>query len=232
MTVAWVDGEPVGQAQVDTQLRRLYRGRGGSGLPGPDTSEGRQLRRWVIQVLTVASVLEHEAKRRGLTVSTPMPEVDPAELGGIAAAALAHAPRAAAVFSAVVDAVTVTDSDLAACHAANPELVAEEIRLVRHTRAGQPVNGGRPYRMRRSDLFGDLVFAAAVGDVVGDGRDALEVLGLAESTVPDIAATLLSAARRRAFARWLDLQLRDRVVLAPGSEHPADPAQPDHTHRH
>ncbi|MET7403260.1 hypothetical protein ABZS66_58265, partial [Dactylosporangium sp. NPDC005572] len=115
---------------------------------------------------------------------------------------------------------------------ANPELAGEELRLVRHTRDGRPVNGGRPYLVRRDDLHGGLVFAALPGTVVTAGPDRLAVLGVTSTAGPDVAATLLAAARSRAFARWLDLQLRDRVALAPGFEHPGDPAQPDHTHRH
>lgn len=253
MIAAWVDGEPIAQARVDAELRRLYDGPAGAALPAPETTEGRQLRRWLVQVLAVVSVLEYEATRRGLagsaagaTANQPPPAARPApdepvaawpaaaraELGGIASAALARARAGDAVFQAIAGAVTVTEPDVDRYRAANPELVAEETRLVRHVRAGRPVNGGRPYRMRRSDLLGDLVFAVAPGAVVRDGPDTLEVLDVAETAVPDLAATLLDAARDRAFARWLDVQLRDRVVLAPGSEHPADPAQPDHTHRH
>jgi [acyl-carrier-protein] S-malonyltransferase len=47
-----------------------------------------------------------------------------------------------------------------------------------------------------------------------------------------IAAALLDRRRQLAFARWLDAELAARVRLAPGFEHPADPRQPDATHRH
>jgi len=51
------------------------------------------------------------------------------------------------------------------------------------------------------------------------------------------ARTLVEAAvvehrRQRTFARWLDAQAASRIRLAPGYEHPADPRQPDATHRH
>ncbi|MFC6016208.1 hypothetical protein ACFP2T_08365 [Plantactinospora solaniradicis] len=232
MTVAWVDGEPIGQDLVDAELRRRYGGRGGTSLPGPDTAEGRQLRRWVVQVLTVRTLLAHEADRRGLAASGPLSGADRVALGSIAAAALAQSPHAAVVFQAVAGGVTVAPSEVDAHRAANPELAGEEVRLVRHLRAGRPVNGSRPYRMRRTDLLGDLVFAALPGAVVSAEPDTLEVLEVIEVGGPDLAGTLRDAARGRAFARWLDVQLRARVVLAPGSEHPADPTQPDHTHRH
>lgn len=47
-----------------------------------------------------------------------------------------------------------------------------------------------------------------------------------------VAAALLDRRQQLAFARWLDAELAARVRLAPGFEHPADPRQPDATHRH
>jgi [acyl-carrier-protein] S-malonyltransferase len=47
-----------------------------------------------------------------------------------------------------------------------------------------------------------------------------------------IVATLLSQARERYFAHWLDERCAALVRLAPGYEHPADPAQPDYVHHH
>ncbi|TYB59898.1 hypothetical protein FXF51_33375 [Nonomuraea sp. PA05] len=43
---------------------------------------------------------------------------------------------------------------------------------------------------------------------------------------------LLRAARRKAFARWLDDLRARRVRLMPGLEHPGDPRQPDNHHKH
>jgi [acyl-carrier-protein] S-malonyltransferase len=47
-----------------------------------------------------------------------------------------------------------------------------------------------------------------------------------------IAAQLLDQARERSFAQWLDERCAALVRLAPGYEHPADPAQPDYAHHH
>jgi [acyl-carrier-protein] S-malonyltransferase len=47
-----------------------------------------------------------------------------------------------------------------------------------------------------------------------------------------IVETLLSSARERHFAQWLDERCAALVRLAPGYEHPADPAQPDYAHHH
>lgn len=230
--LAWIDGEPLDPDEVSAELRRLYGGPGGHVLPTPDTTEGRQLRRWVVQVLAVRALLAHEAARRGLPDSGPLPDTDRVSVGTIAAAALAQSPHAAAVFAAVTADVTVSAGEVDAYRAANPELAGEEVRVVRHIRAGRPVNAGRPYRVRRTEVLGSLVFAAPRGAVVTSGRDVLEVVDIAEASGTDVAALLLAAARAATFARWLDVQVRDRVQRGPGAEHPADPSQPDHTHRH
>lgn len=47
-----------------------------------------------------------------------------------------------------------------------------------------------------------------------------------------IAVLLLDQAHERYFARWLDERCAALVRLAPGYEHPADPAQPDYAHHH
>ena len=47
-----------------------------------------------------------------------------------------------------------------------------------------------------------------------------------------IIATLREQASERRFAHWLDERCAALVRLAPGYEHPADPAQPDYTHHH
>jgi [acyl-carrier-protein] S-malonyltransferase len=49
---------------------------------------------------------------------------------------------------------------------------------------------------------------------------------------PEVEAELAGRGTQLAFARWLDEAAADRIRLAPGFEHPADPRQPDATHRH
>jgi [acyl-carrier-protein] S-malonyltransferase len=53
-----------------------------------------------------------------------------------------------------------------------------------------------------------------------------------EQVRPEIEAELTARATQLAFARWLDAAAAERIRLAPGFEHPADPRQPDATHRH
>jgi [acyl-carrier-protein] S-malonyltransferase len=53
-----------------------------------------------------------------------------------------------------------------------------------------------------------------------------------EQVRTEIEAELTARATQLAFARWLDAAAAERIRLAPGFEHPADPRQPDATHRH
>ena len=53
-----------------------------------------------------------------------------------------------------------------------------------------------------------------------------------EQVRPELEAELTDRATQLAFARWLDEAAAGRIRLAPGFEHPADPRQPDATHRH
>lgn len=48
----------------------------------------------------------------------------------------------------------------------------------------------------------------------------------------ELRGQIREAARRRAFAHWLDAGRAARLTLVPGLEHPGDPHQPDNHHRH
>jgi [acyl-carrier-protein] S-malonyltransferase len=69
-------------------------------------------------------------------------------------------------------------------------------------------------------------FGSSTPDSAATGRPAPE-LGAVER-----GSSLVEAARRRAFARWLDDMRAQRVRLIPGLEHPGDPRQPDNHHKH
>ena len=53
--------------EVDAREDRLRATRLATALPRPGTSEGRQLRRWLVQVLVTARVVAAEAAAAGLT---------------------------------------------------------------------------------------------------------------------------------------------------------------------
>ena len=199
---ATVAGAPVGVDEVDAREARLRNGPRAATLPASGTSEGRQLRRWLTQLIVTERMVAAEAATRGLTgVNAPteadlLPDVTARlEIGSVAAAALAD-PRARALFVHVTAGVLVSDVDVADFHARNPLRFAAP-RPGRHGwRSPSPV--GPPLEQVRSV----------------------------------ISEHLLRAARRRAFRMWLDARRAALVELAPGYEHPGDPRQPDNTHRH
>jgi [acyl-carrier-protein] S-malonyltransferase len=200
--VATVAGNPVPVEEVDAAEARLRDGPRRAALPASGTSEGRQLRRWLTQLIVTERVVAAEAAARGLTArgapteAELLPDVTARlEIGSVAAAALAD-PRARALFADVTAAVQVTDADVADYHARNPLRFAA-------TRPGR--HGWRALPMAGPAL---------------------------EQVQSAITEHLRGAARRRAFRMWLDARRAALVQLAPGYEHPGDPRQPDNSHRH
>ena len=199
---ATVAGAPVSVAEVDAAEARLRSGPGAAALPASGTSEGRQLRRWLTQLIVTERLVAAEAAARRLTKRDAPTEAEllpdqtaRLELGSVAAAALAD-PRARALFADVTAGVEPGDDDVADYHVRNP------------LRFAAPRPGRHGWRA-----------PTAVGPPLGEVRSA-------------IIDHLRGAARRRAFRLWLDARRAELVRLAPGYEHPGDPRQPDNTHRH
>jgi len=199
---ATVAGLEVSVADVDAREATLRRVMPAAALPRAGTSEGRQLRRWLTQLLATERVVAAEAAAAGVTSAGAPTEdellpTDSArlEIGSIAAAALAD-PVARAMYAHVTAAVDVTDADVAGYHARNPA------RFATPSDAG---NGWRTTTVTAPPL---------------------------DSVRPLVTELLRGAARRRAFRLWLDARRAELVRLAPGYEHPGDPRQPDNTHRH
>jgi [acyl-carrier-protein] S-malonyltransferase len=200
--VATVAGDPVRIDEVDAAEARLRRGHAAVALPASGTGEGRQLRRWLTQLIVTQRVVAAEAAARGLTAPGAPAEAEllpdataRLEIGSVAAAALAD-PRARALFADVTAAVRVSDEDVADYHARNP------------LRFAAPQPGPHGWRV-----------PSPAAPPLAEVRSA-------------IADHLRGAARRRAFRVWLDARRAALVRLAPGYEHPGDPRQPDYKHRH
>jgi [acyl-carrier-protein] S-malonyltransferase len=200
--IATVAGTPVAVDEVDAAEARLRNGPHAAALPASGTSEGRQLRRWLTQLIVTERVVAAEVASRGLTTSDAPTEAElladvtaRLEIGSIAAAVLAD-PGARALFADVTATVEVTDDDVADYHARNPLRFAAP-RSCRH----------------------GWCAPSLVGPPLGEVQSA-------------IAEHLRGAARRRAFRVWLDARRAALVQLASGYEHPGDPRQPDNTHRH
>ncbi len=199
---ATVAGFDVPVTDVDAREARLRDAVPAAALPRAGTSEGRQLRRWLTQLMVTERVIAAEAATAGLTaVGAPsedelLPDNSARlEIGSIAAAALAD-PLARVMFVHVTAAVHVADTDVAEYHARNP------------LRFAPPSDTGNGWR---------------TATAVAPPLDAVR---------PLIVGHLRGAARRRAFRLWLDARRAELVRLAPGYEHPGDPRQPDNTHRH
>ncbi|MGA5541200.1 DUF7158 domain-containing protein [Mycobacterium sp. NPDC051198] len=123
---ARVAGNPVSVKEIDDREAALRAGNRASALPRPGTSEGRQLRRWLTQLVVAERVVDAEACVRGLSgLGAPgqdelLPDTAARlEIGSVAAATLGS-PRARAVFADVTAAVDVSDAEVAAYHARNP----------------------------------------------------------------------------------------------------------------
>jgi [acyl-carrier-protein] S-malonyltransferase len=202
MNVATVDGVPVSVDEVDSREAQLRGGSLAAALPIAGSSEGRQLRRWLTQLIVTERVVAAEAAARGVSANDApaedelLPDITARlEIGSVAAATLAD-PRARALFACVTANIEVSDDDIAGYHDRNPLRFAES----------------------RPDRHGWRAPAATAPS-----------LAEVRST---IAEHLRAAARRRAFRVWLDQRRAELVQLAPGYEHPGDPRQPDNTHRH
>lgn len=251
MIAALVDGSPVTVEQVERRVRRLRAGPRGPLLPADLTTEGRQLRRWVVQVLVTERVVAAEAAARGVTPGGEPPLLLDGtarlELGSVTAAVLAADPLAQALYRHLTADVTVGPDEVRAYYAANPDRYARRpARLVTHRHHGRPVNGGRPYLLSAGELTGRLdeeLFTAPEGATIGPVDGHTLVVGPAATgatrasgegfrhAAPAIRAELLEARRRRRFALWAGARCA-AATLMPGFEHPGDISHSDHTHRH
>jgi [acyl-carrier-protein] S-malonyltransferase len=111
---ATVGGVPVWVDEIDAREDRLRGSRLASSLPRRGTSEGRQLRRWLTQLLVTERVVAAEAAARGLTADGAPSEDEllpdtttRLEIGSIAGSVLAD-PLARALFVRVTAAVDIT----------------------------------------------------------------------------------------------------------------------------
>jgi [acyl-carrier-protein] S-malonyltransferase len=181
---------------------------------------------------------------------------DPAVLGSAAADVLASSPAARAVFAALTAGVTVPAAAVRAHYDANLDRYTTPARwLIRLTTvAGSTVDpaastmaGSVPVPVDPATLPAPLraaLAAAPVGQRVGPvrGPQGWQVAVREEAwparlrpyaeVCDQIAGAVLHRRRQQAFARWLDARAGQLVMLHPGYEHPADPHNPDATHRH
>ncbi|HQE16551.1 MAG TPA: malonyl CoA-ACP transacylase [Mycobacterium sp.] len=140
MNAATVAGQPVSTAEVDAREAVLRASPVASALPRPGTSEGRQLRRWLTQVLVTERVVAREAEALSVrpegapAESEVLPDLTARlEIGSVAAGVLAD-PMARAVFAHVTAGVDVDPAAVADYHRRNPGRFDSDAALADHLR--------------------------------------------------------------------------------------------------
>ncbi|OBF33053.1 malonyl CoA-ACP transacylase [Mycobacterium sp. ACS1612] len=135
---ATVGGVPVAVAEVDAREDRLRGSRIASALPRRGTSEGRQLRRWLTQLLVTERVASAEAAARGLIADdAPAEEVllpdatARLEIGSVAAAVLSH-PAARALFVDVTASVDISEAQVRDYRDRNPRRFGTDAEIADH----------------------------------------------------------------------------------------------------
>lgn len=175
MTVAaTVAGEPLDVSDIDAREASLRGAPQVAALPRPGTSEGRQLRRWLTQLLVTERVIAREAQVLGVAVDRSTPTEDSLlpdltarlEIGSITAAALAE-PMGRAVFAHVTAHVDVTDTDVTDYERRNPGRFASRDDLAAHLRAAAR---RRAFRLWLASRTAELVWLAPGYEHPGDPR--------------------------------------------------------------
>ena len=170
---ARVGGAPVPVEEIDAREAVLRASPQTAALPRPGTSEGRQLRRWLTQLVVTERVVAAEAAALGVTV-TAAPSVDDVlpdltarlEIGSIAAAVLAD-PTARAVYAHITAGVDVDDVAVADYHRRNPGRFACDGALAAHLRGAARRRAFRVWLQQRSAA---LVWLAPGYEHPGDPR--------------------------------------------------------------
>lgn len=154
---ATVAGEPVAVAEIDDREQMLRASPQTAALPRPQTSEGRQLRRWLTQLVVTERVVAAEAGALGVTVTDATPGIDDVlpdltarlEIGSVAAAVLAE-PLTRAVYETVTAAVDVDPAAVADYHRRNPGRFTSDAALAAHLRGAARRRAFRLWLQQRS----------------------------------------------------------------------------------
>jgi [acyl-carrier-protein] S-malonyltransferase len=170
---ATVGGVPVSVDEVDAREDRLRGSRLASSLPRRDTSEGRQLRRWLTQLLVTQRVAAAEAQKRGLSADGAPTEAEllpdttaRLEIGSIAASVLAD-PLGRALFVTVTAAVDVTDAQVQDYRERNPRRFDTLGEIADHLRGAAR---RRAFRLWLDGRCAELVELAPGYEHPGDPR--------------------------------------------------------------
>ena len=166
---ATVGADVVSVAEVDARERAVRAHDRRDALPQPGTSEGRQLRRWLTQVLVAERVV---AATPGSGAAVPaevevLPDtVARLELGSVAAATLATA-HGRAVYAEVTAHVEISDDTVADYRRRNPNRFARPADVAAHLLAAAR---RREYRRWLDARCAELVTLAPGYEHPGDPR--------------------------------------------------------------
>jgi [acyl-carrier-protein] S-malonyltransferase len=141
VTAAWIAGTPLNVSDVDERERAIRSGPASTALPSQDSSEGRQLRRWLVQLMAAEQIVTAEADARGITAAGAPPLDTLADgpgllqLGSVAAALLAQSALARAVFVVLTDHLRIEPDRIERYYESNPELFTNPNRTLAAARA-------------------------------------------------------------------------------------------------
>ncbi|MEV0649400.1 hypothetical protein AB0I28_29500 [Phytomonospora sp. NPDC050363] len=111
--LGYLDGSPVAVGLLDERVARLREGPRSAALPVPGSSEDRQLRRWVAQVILTERLCAADFGEGG---DVPLVRLDPresVELGSINSAAYEGSPAVRAAFERVTAEVEAPEEEIA-----------------------------------------------------------------------------------------------------------------------
>lgn len=162
---AWVAGQPIPVSRIDEQLALLRSGPYAARLPPPDTADGRNLRRWLVQVMTTEAVIDHEARARGLVAAEhdgsprPVTLAEALRSGGVTAAIIAAHPLARALRRRIAPDLPAPDAETAGYYRRNRDRYPQPYESVRERIAAEL---GAVDRDRRFSRWVDERYAALV----------------------------------------------------------------------
>ena len=222
--MAYLNGEPVARELLDDRLAVVRAGDAACVLPRPDSREGRQLTRWVAQVVLTEQLCLDELRRHpNAAAETPAaPDVVPET---------PSAPRNVALETSAGQQEIAPGASAGSRDGGGPEAIDVSTAIAVGSITAAALAGSEAVRRVAGLVTADVRIAAEQLAYAAD------VLGEKPPEDPGVPVAgwhreLLQSARLEAFARWLNAAMHERVQLVRGLEHPGDSNQPDNLHRH
>jgi [acyl-carrier-protein] S-malonyltransferase len=177
-TVAWVGGRAIPAALVEERLAAMRSGPYAARLPHPDTAEGRNLRRWLVQAITAEAVVEHEAGVRGIVADDRdggprwLTLLDALRVGGVTAAIVATHPLARALRRDVVPDAAAPEDEIHGYYVRNRDRHPEPYEEVRDRIAAElgKANRDRGFARWLDERCAELVWVQPGFEHPGDPR--------------------------------------------------------------